>query len=261
MSVILDALAAARGSGEGGDAVVAELRAARVRDAGGYLDDGPGVDRRRGPLLISQRVIAAFEEDTRVEPYRQLRTRLLQTMHDNRWNSVAITSAHEGAGKTLTAVNLALSIARDYNHTVLLADLDLRAPTVHEKLGLDVRYGLVDYLRGACELDEAIVNSGFARLAVLPGRALNRFSSELLASPRMKRFMDGVVGRYDPARVTIFDLPPLLRNDDALLFAPQAQCVLLVVEDGVTTEEQLDHSLSLLRKANVVGTLLNKARD
>ena len=78
--------------------------------------------------LLEQRVIAASEHDERVGPYRQLRTQLLKTMRDKQWTTLAITSANEGAGKTLTAANLAISLSRDVNTTVLLVDLDLNTP-------------------------------------------------------------------------------------------------------------------------------------
>jgi protein-tyrosine kinase len=190
-------------------------------------------------VLRQKRVIAGLDDDDRVEPYRQLRTQLLKTMHDNKWNTLAVTSAHEGAGKSLTAVNLAISMSRDVNHMVLLVDLDLRTPTVHEKLGLHVEHALIDYLTGDVALEDVLAYPGYQRLVVLPGRALGKFSSEVLSSPQMGRFMSDIRGTYDPSELIIFDLPPLLRNDDALLFTPVADATLLVVEDGVTTNEQL----------------------
>jgi capsular exopolysaccharide synthesis family protein len=241
------------------------------RPANGHLDhvfDPLVIDSKRTILnsteaaeLAHRRVIAGLDNDDRVEPYRQLRTQLLKTMHDNRWNTLAVTSAHEGAGKSLTSTNLAISISRDMNHTVLLVDLDLRTPTVHEKLNMPVEHALIDYLTGDTSLEDVLAYPGYQRLVVVPGRSLGKFSSEVLSSPQMSRFMSEVCGTYDPSRIIIFDLPPLLRNDDALLFTPSVDATLLVVEDGVTTNEQLEHALSLLEgRANLIGTILNKAR-
>lgn len=209
--------------------------------------------------LREQRVIAASEHDHRVEPYRQLRTQILRLMQDNGWRTLAITSANEGAGKTLTSVNLAISLSRHIGTTVLLVDLDLRTPTVHEKLGLDPDKGLVDFLEERAALEEILFDPGLNQLIVLAGRSAGKFSSELLASPRMKSLMDDLC-QTGEAGITIFDLPPLLRNDDALLFTPYVDATLVVVEDGITTEEQLKQSMRLLQNANVVGTILNKAR-
>jgi capsular exopolysaccharide synthesis family protein len=208
--------------------------------------------------LREQRVIAASEHDERVGPYRQLRTQLLKTMRDNQWTTLALTSAHERAGKSLTAANLAISLSRDVNTQVLLVDLDLNTPTVHQKLNLKPDKGLVDYLKGECSLEEIVFDPGVEQLIVLVGRSAGKESSELLGSPKMQELMQDLC-RQDVANITIFDLPPLLRNDDAIMFAPFADATLLVVEAGVTTEDQLQESMRLLRKANVIGTILNKS--
>ena len=209
--------------------------------------------------LLEHRVIAASEHDERVEPYRQLRTLILKTMRDNQWTTLAITSAHEGAGKTLTAANLSIALSKDLNTAVLLVDLDLKKPSVHKILNLSPEKGLVDFLHGSAELEDILYSPGLDRLTVLVGRSAGKYSSELLASPKMQELMSGLC-RQAAANITIFDLPPLLRNDDAILFAPYADATLVVVEDGVTTETQLQQSLHLLSKANVIGTILNKAR-
>jgi protein-tyrosine kinase len=209
--------------------------------------------------LRQQRVIAASVQDERVGPYRQLRTQLLKAMTDNRWTTLAITSPTEGAGKSVTAANLAISLSRVAGTVVLLVDLDLRTPTIHEKLNLSPESGLVDFLEGNAELEDILFDPGITGLTVLAGRAAGRSSSELLASERMQELMDDLCSREE-GNITIFDLPPLLRNDDAILFAPYADATLVVVEDGVTTESELQQSIRLLRKANFIGTILNKAR-
>ena len=226
--------------------IVPEIRASHVVD----------VDDER---LWEHRVIAASDHDERVGPYRQLRTQLLKTMRDNRWTTLAITSPNEGAGKTLTAANLAISLAKDVSTIVLLVDLDLNTPTVHQKLNLSPEKGLLDFLEDQAELEEILFDPGIDRLTVLAGRPSGRQSSELLASPKMQNLMRDLCDQ-DETNITIFDLPPLLRNDDAILFAPFADATLLVVEDGVTTEEQLQQAMQHLGKANAIGTILNKAR-
>ena len=209
--------------------------------------------------LREQRVIAASDQDVRVEPYRQLRTQLLKTMRDNHWTTLAITSPNEGAGKTLTAANLAIGLARDVSTTVMLVDLDLKTPSIHKILNLSPDKGLVDYLEDHAELEDILFDPGLRQLTVLAGRSAGKNSSELLATPKMQELVRDLCHQNE-ANITIFDLPPLLRNDDAILFAPYADATLVVVEDGVTTEEQLQQSLRLLDKANVIGTILNKAR-
>jgi len=210
--------------------------------------------------LREQRVIAASEHDERVFHYRQLRTLLLKTMRDNQWSTLAISSAHKNAGKTVTAANLAISLSRDVNTSVLLVDLDLNTPTVHEKLNLSPEKGLVDFLEGNAKLDEIMFDPGIGGLTVLAGRSAGREVSELLASQKLQQLIADLY-HQDAVNITIFDLPPLLRNDDAILFAPYADATLIVVEVGVTTEEDLRTTMRFLEKANVIGTILNKARD
>lgn len=211
-------------------------------------------------LLEKNRVIAGIHDDRRVETYRQLRTQVLQALEQGGWSNLAITSPHEDAGKSLTSVNLAISLSHEVNHTVLLVDLDLRKPDVHRTLGVDIKKGLVDVLRGEATIEDVLFNPGVPRLVVLPCNPLGQHSSELLTSPAMKKLLQEVVQRYD-SRLVIFDLPPLLRNDDAILFTPFVDATLLVVEDNKNTPEEIEHSLHLLRNVNLLGTILNKSRE
>ena len=210
--------------------------------------------------LREQRVIAASQNDERVAPYRQLRTQLLKMMQDNHWMTLAITSPNEGAGKSLTATNLAISLSRVADIEVLLVDLDLMTPSIHKKLSISPKMGLVDFLEGKAGLEDILFDPGISSLSVLIGRSAGRNASELLASPRMHALMNDLCQR-DEGNITIFDLPPLLRNDDAILFAPYADATLVVVEEGVTTEDQLRQSIQLLQKANFIGTVFNKVRS
>ena len=236
-----------------------EQAAARLAESAGVTYTRTRSVELDDARLKEHRVIAGFEYDERVESYRQLRTQVLKILRDNQWNTLAVTSAHENAGKTLTAVNLAVSISREVNQTVLLVDLDLRKPSVQETLGIEVEYGIVDYLQGDVTLDKVLVNPGYQRLVVLPGRALGKYSSEILSSPAMRSLLTDLRNRYE-SRIIVFDLPPLLRNDDAMIFSHMVDATLMVVEDGVTTESDIERSRQLLEGSNVIGFVLNKAR-
>jgi len=209
--------------------------------------------------LEANRVIAGQQGDERVEAYRQLRTQLLQKMEENEWRSLAVTSPMKNAGKTLTAVNLAISLAQEINHTVLLVDLDLSEPDVHTTLGVDVEYGVVDVVEGRAKIEDTLFSPNIPRLSVLPGVPLVHYSSELLSSPGMRNLLQDMTSRYE-SRIVIFDLPPLLRNDDALKFTPFVDATLLVVEAGENNPEEIERSLHLMSNANLIGTILNKAR-
>ena len=210
-------------------------------------------------VLVTNRIFAGFGRDVRAEPFRQLRTQLLKNMDAHGWRSLAVTSAHEGAGKTLTAANLAIAMSGAPNRSVVLFDLDLKEPTVHKTLGLENDFGLIDYLNGDVDVNDLLVDVANLDLSVIPGRETDDSPSDVLASPRMRELIQKVAGPSKD-RILIFDLPPLLRNDDALLFTPESDATLVIVEDGVTTQEQLTRAFQLLSDANVIGTVLNKAR-
>jgi capsular exopolysaccharide synthesis family protein len=208
--------------------------------------------------LRRQRIIAANHDDKRTESYRQLRTQILRKLRENSWRTLAVTSPNSKAGKSLTALNLAISLSLEVNQTVMLVDLDLRSSSLLQKLGVDAEYGLIDVLEGRVELNQALINPGFERLVVLPNGAQNH-RSELLSSPQMGKLLSDIVNRYQD-RLIIFDLPALLDDDDALVFAPYADALLLVVEDGVSKRSELERCKQLLEGTQLIGTVLNKVR-
>jgi Mrp family chromosome partitioning ATPase len=209
--------------------------------------------------LLDQLVIAGFDNEPRAEVYRQLRTQVLQKMREKRWRTLAVTSPNSHAGKSLTALNLAISMSKEVNQTVLLVDLDLRNPTIADKLGIDVTSDLVDCLEGRAILKDALVNPGFERLVVLPNARRSCHRSEMLSSPSMNALVRDIVSRYE-SRIIIFDLPAVLDDDDAMTFAPFADALLMIVEDGVTRRADVERSLKLMQGIPLLGTVLNKAR-
>ena len=215
------------------------------------VDVGPDV-------LERNRLVTALPEHELTDAYRVLRTRVLQALNSNDWNALAITSPATGAGKTLTAVNLAISLAREVNRTVLLADFDLRHPGIHEYFEYDPPFGVSDYLFKGTPLQEILFSPSIDRLAVLPGRESIHNSSEMLRSPKMVSLVQELKGRYED-RLIIFDLPPVLAVDDALAFKPYTDAFLFVAENGATKRRDLEDSLKLLKGVPVIGTVLNKA--
>ena len=207
--------------------------------------------------LAENRIIAGDPYDSRAEIYRQLRSQVLRSMKTNNWQTLSITSAHENAGKTLTAINLAISISQEVSQTVMLVDLDFLEPSIHTTLGIDVEKGILDHVLHGESLQNIMINPSLPRLVILPGLPQQQQVSEILSSPEMEKFYQEIIARY-PDRLVIFDLPPLLRNDDAMVFAPYTDACLLVVEDGVTSASDLERSLQLLQSSQVLGTVLNK---
>ena len=186
-----------------------------------------------------------------------LRTRVLQEMKANNWTTIAVTSPTSGSGKTLTAINLAITLARDPSHTALLMDADLRRPSVHKYFDYIPELGINDYLDGHAQFSEVLFRPELGRLTVLPGRESIPDSAEVLASAQITDLLKEVGSRYDD-RIVVIDVAPVLTVDDALVLAPHVDCMLLVAEAGVTTRDDLAKVLELLQGANIVGTVLNK---
>lgn len=205
-------------------------------------------------------IFAGFAHDKRAEPYRQLRSQILPLFRQNNWQTLAVTSPGKDSGSTLTAVNLAVSLSLEANQTVLLVDLNLRSPGVSSAFGFgEVSAGVVECIRGDCGVEDALLNPGFERLVVLPGKPYSAFTSEILSSPEMRTLKRELEARY-PSRIIIFDLPPVLDNDDALVFAPECDATLMVVEEGGTKKHDLERAYELLSGSNIIGSVLNKVR-
>lgn len=210
-------------------------------------------------VMKKNRIVATAQESAFADAYKILRTQVLQRLKENDWNVLAVTSPGEDEGKTLTAINLAVSLALEVSHTVLLVDANLRHPSIHERLGLAPGKGLSDYLLDDADLAELLLHpEGLDHVVLLPaGRPVHN-SAELLNSPKMVQLVDELKHRY-PERIVIFDLPPVLSAADALAFAPYVDAALLVVEEGRTQAEAAQRAVELLECTNVLGTVLNKA--
>jgi protein-tyrosine kinase len=210
--------------------------------------------------LRENRVVLGDTDRVGVAAYKMLRTQVLHRMTSNGWNTLAITSPAPGEGKSVTAANLAISLARELHHTVLLVDMDLRNPSIHKIFGLQSNAGIADYLLHGRPMGEILVNPGIERLVLLPGRESIENSSEILASPAVGELVHELKSRY-PARMIIFDLPPVLSADDALSFAPFVDAFLLVLRDGQTTGASLQRTIEIMKDATILGTVLNDSGE
>jgi len=210
--------------------------------------------------LEENRIVTVNKTDPRGSAFDMLRTKILKTMSENGWRTIAITSPRADCGKTTVAINLAISIARQPSYTSLVVDCDLHQPKVGAYLGIPRQNSLVDCIEGRREVSDALVNPGIPRFTVLANSKPIAHASELLCSDNVKELVVELRERYE-RRVVIFDLPPVLTSDDALAFLPQVDCALLVIGSGVTTKSDIDDSQRLLASTNVLGTVLNMADD
>ena len=209
--------------------------------------------------LQANRIIAHDIADPRAKAFDMLRTQILRTMDLKGWQVLAITSATPACGKTLTAINLAISMARHQERSVPLVDLALRKPQIANCLGLDCDEGLLSVLDGRARLGNAVVEAklGSHRFMVLPTERSAPGSAELMASRAMAGMLQQIRRDY-PARTVILDLPPLLSSDDVIALLPQIDCALLVAAVGTTTIKEIEECNRHLQSTNVVRVVLNK---
>lgn len=210
--------------------------------------------------LDKYRLIAGESYNSIADRYRMLRVQVLRRLSQSGARTLGIFSANIGAGKSLTAANLAISTALDPNHTVLLVDLDLRRPTLHKYFDLNDGPSLADYFQGDANLEDCLVSPGIGRLVVLPVGRPVRNSSEVLASTRTTELIRELGSRY-PDRIVIFDLPPLLVGDDALVVLENIHAALLIVREGVSQAGEVQACLSMLEGHQLLGTVLNCSHD
>jgi non-specific protein-tyrosine kinase len=170
-----------------------------------------------------------------------------------------ITSALPGEGKTLTAINLAFALAREFQHTVMLVDGDLRKQNIHKYLGCSGEKGLIDYLAGNAPISELITWPGIEKMTLISGGHPLQESAEMLGSPRMRELISDMKGRY-PERYIIFDVPPILTGADVLTLAPLVDKVIVVVRAGETSTEDVKKALQFLPKEKILGFVLNRCR-
>jgi len=210
--------------------------------------------------MEEKRCVAILTDAPEVEPYRILRAQIIKRIQERGGNTIMVTSPLPGEGKTLTAVNLAFTFAREFKQTVLLVDCDLRRQQVHRMLGYDSDKGIIDHLVRDVPMNELIVWPGIEKLTVISGGETVRESSELLGSPRMKELVASMKDRY-PDRYVLFDAPPVLSAADALALAPLVDHILLVVQAGKTSVPDVNWALQLLPKDKILGIVLNRTES
>jgi protein-tyrosine kinase len=194
--------------------------------------------------------------------YDMLRTQVLQEMDKHSWQFLAVTSPTMACGKTVTACNLAVSVARLPERSALLVDLDMRKPMVADYLGLENDFGVLSVLENRCTLGSSLIEAsiGPSSVLILPGESAPETSSEWMASQMMGTLLQ-TIKRDFRSRLVIFDLPPMLVGDDVISILPRMDAVLLVAGVGATSVADIKECQKHLRQSNVVRVVVNKVRD
>ncbi|SLM30636.1 putative Non-specific protein-tyrosine kinase [Desulfamplus magnetovallimortis] len=208
-------------------------------------------------VVAANRGVCISPAADEIQRYKILRTRIQQRSEGSTLNTIMITSARKKEGKTVNAINMAFTFARAMNQTVLLVDCDFTGQDVHKYLGIDSQFSLIDYFMEEVPLNELIIWPGIDKLTIISGNRTVLDGSEILSSHAMAELVREMKTRYDD-RYVLFDAPPVLDHAEAISMAPMMDGIIMVVEAGVTPEQDVKKAVSMLPKEKFLGFVLNK---
>ena len=211
------------------------------------------------PKLMKRNRIVALQGGQEAAGIDMMRTRVLQQMRDNGWRRLAITSPTAACGKSTIALNLAMSLQRQSDLHTVLVELDLRRPSLTKMLGIEGDMSFAHVLEGSRPFAENVLRYG-PNMAISASQRPWREPAELLSGAHIPEVLSDIEVAYAPD-VMIFDMPPMLINDDMMAFARHVDCVLLVAGAESTTVKEIDIcERDLASQTNVMGVVLNKCR-
>ncbi|MCF6266078.1 MAG: polysaccharide biosynthesis tyrosine autokinase [Desulfuromusa sp.] len=214
------------------------------------------------PLKIDNLMLATAREEKTivVEEFNKLRSTVIALTKGKKFlNTLMVTSTVSEEGKSMTALNLAISLAKEQDHTVLLVDTDLRRPSIHKYLDINPEVGLVHCLRDDVPIEKALIKTGVGKLVVLPAGEALKDPLDMLSSIRMKDIVSELKERY-PERYVIFDTPPAQLFADAGVLAAFLDATLFVVREGKANKEDVVKTLEEFKGHNLLGVVYNDAR-
>ena len=212
--------------------------------------------------LEANRIISPQVGNPQAAAFDMLRTKVLQEMDEQGWQVLVMTSPSVGCGKTMSSINLALSISRQPDRSVYLIDLDFRKPKVAFTLGVTPEHDISNVIKGEADLEDALFNIDLAgpQLTILANRQSIKHPSEAIGSRQIKSMFD-MIRSESGKPIIIVDMPPVLITDDVLAFLPQADCCILAVAEGLSTVSEVDSSEKLLTGTNYLGCILTKSSE
>lgn len=227
-----------------------------AHESGRDAQPAPAAARRGGGALDPRLVAASASQSLAAEQFRSLRTRIKGSENGRTFRAIIVTSPNKGDGKSLTAANLALTMAQEFQQRVLLIDADLRRPSIHDLFGINETPGLSDVLMGGSTLENALLEIPEHHLTVLPSGLVPVHPAELLGSAGMRRVLDTLRTRFDRL---ILDMPPVAPLADVSIAASIADGILMIVRAGVTPKPAIERALAGLDMSKVLGLVLNDA--
>ena len=220
------------------------------------------VARTNRQHLEENRIVGHLHDNVATIPFEILRTRIIQEMTAQNWSVLVITSPTQGCGKTVTAINLALSMSKLQGRSVYLVDLDLRKPAISNYLGLPRMPSFNDFREGRASASETLFNLDIAgpNLTVACNWDATDSPAEAMASHHIAEYFSFLRSRQEHC-IIIVDLPPLLVSDDVMSVLPHANCCVLTVAENMSTSHDIANSEDLLATTNFLGCVYNKSRE
>lgn len=197
---------------------------------------------------IDPRIVSFYDLQSPVtEQYRTLRTNISAINTAKPVKAITITSSIHGEGKTITAINLAITTARDLDKKkVLLVDADMRRSRISKYLGVNSEIGLSELIANGTKIDDALLNIGIDNLTLLPAGNPPHNPAELLGSLKLKNLISQLKAKYD---FIIFDAPPVVPVTDAGILGSQTDGVVMVIQANRTQKGVVKHGEGLLKQA------------
>ncbi len=209
------------------------------------------------PVIKSPYLVTVQEPYSPVsEEYRKLKSMVVRLTREKFLNTIMVTSTCKGEGKTITALNLAISLAHEYDHTVMVVDADLRQPSVSRYLGIKTDTGLVDCLTNGKDVGDVLVKTGIGKLVVLPAGRPVENPVEMLSSARMKELVNELKNRYRD-RYIIIDTPPILHFAEGHSVGDCVDGVLFVVGEGIAPMSDIKEAIRLMKDFEMLGIVYN----
>lgn len=194
------------------------------------------------------------------EEFRKLKSAIVNMIRQGDPRKVLmITSSLSGEGKSITAINLAITLAQEFDHTVLLVDADLRKPSIHKYFHYHQKIGLADCLSDGLDISAAMVRTNIGRLSFIPAGREVKNPAELLGAHRMKALVHELKHRY-PDRFVIIDTPPVLPVAEARSLATYVDGVIFVIKEGAVSVQNVQSALDAIHRKKVLGVVYNNVR-
>jgi len=232
---------------------------APVQQRGATIHVAPSADAVQNKISSDNPLLVSLNNPRSpvAEEYRKLKSILVKmTEGDALKNTLMVTSSIPNEGKSITSLNLAVSMAQEYDHTVLLIDADLRKPAIHKYLNMERKKGLSECLMGQADIGEVLVPTGIGKLSIITAGAEVTNPAELFSSNRMKTLLEEIKYRYRD-RYIIFDTPPLLPFAETRSLAHLVDGVLFVVKEQLASQTNVKDAIEALKGCKLLGVVYN----